>query len=363
MGRYQQENNINSSDVSILVVDDNEINLALTAEIIKDMGLMADTAVSPYIALEMLKNKEYDLLLFDHMMPEMNGIELLSEVRKMKDCPNSAKPCLMLTANDGDDLENEYKDAGFDGYIKKPVEISALKALLVKSLPPEKISINTLSFFDEGSLIIDGLNVAQGIDYSGSEKLYRSMLDIFYQTYEAKAAELKDHYEAKEWLKYVTAVHALKSSARIIGAESLSELARDLEEAGKQGNISFIDNNHDLLMDQYHIIKEKLADICHNSKSEHYDNDHNDNDHNDNDDSLLSVADSLTVKESLMTIRKAADEFDYDKLEAEFDKMKTYSLSGKEKELFEKLSYHFYNIDYDSIIETVTESLNQNTLQ
>ena len=107
-----------------------------------------------------------------------------------------------------------------------------------------------------GSEIID---TTAGLKNCGSEEGYLSVLDTFHRTAERKAAEIREFYNNNDIDNYTVKVHALKSSARIIGASELSELAEQLEKAGKEKNIEFIHEKTDKLLELYLEIDNELA--------------------------------------------------------------------------------------------------------
>ncbi|MGN0480891.1 MAG: ATP-binding protein, partial [Lachnospiraceae bacterium] len=103
-------------DARILVVDDVDMNLKVMKGILKKTGIQIDTAESGMQCLEYVKNKRYDMIFLDHMMPEMDGVETLQEMKRISDNPNSNTPVVMLTANATRGARQEYMEAGFDDY-------------------------------------------------------------------------------------------------------------------------------------------------------------------------------------------------------------------------------------------------------
>lgn len=120
-------------DARILVVDDNRMNLKVAGKLLGIFGIKADMVSSGQEALEILSEKQYDIILLDHMMPEMDGIEVLHEIRAGKLVPDNTV-IIALTANAIAGVREMYLEAGFDDYISKPIETSKLEALLVKYL-------------------------------------------------------------------------------------------------------------------------------------------------------------------------------------------------------------------------------------
>ncbi len=106
---------------AILAVDDNYMNLRIISVFLKNSGIKVDIALSGAEALEMTKSNKYNLILMDHMMPEMDGVETLHKLREAKDNPNNGTKVIILTANAVAGAKEEYLKEGFEEYLSKPV--------------------------------------------------------------------------------------------------------------------------------------------------------------------------------------------------------------------------------------------------
>ncbi|MBR4573854.1 MAG: response regulator [Lachnospiraceae bacterium] len=126
-------------DANILIVDDVKMNLTVESKLLQNTKVHIDTATSGAQALEMTKQNRYDVILMDHLMPEMDGIECLSHIREQDDGKCRDVPVIVLTANAAIEDMQMYKEAGFDGFLVKPVSGSRLEEGLIKHIPPEKI--------------------------------------------------------------------------------------------------------------------------------------------------------------------------------------------------------------------------------
>ncbi len=121
-------------DAKILAVDDNRVNLAVLKGLLKRTQVQIDLAMSGMQALELTRTKKYDLILMDHMMPEMDGIETLAHLRAEQGNPNRDTRMIALTANAIQGAEQEYRREGFDDYLSKPVDPEKLERMLYKYL-------------------------------------------------------------------------------------------------------------------------------------------------------------------------------------------------------------------------------------
>ena len=123
----------------ILVVDDNKMNLTVIGALLKRTKMQVDFADSGMKCLEMTKEQSYDIILMDHMMPEMDGIETLKKLRDDADNPNQKAVVVALTANAIAGCREMYLEHGFDNYCSKPVKAEVLDTLLVQHLPEELV--------------------------------------------------------------------------------------------------------------------------------------------------------------------------------------------------------------------------------
>ncbi len=119
-----------------LVVDDTKMNLTLISRFLIKFGMRSVVFDNGKDALADCVDNKYDIIFLDHMMPEMNGIEVFKRLKEMKGI-NEATPVIMLTANAMAGMSKEYLDLGFDGYVSKPIDVNKLKAEIAKVLNSE----------------------------------------------------------------------------------------------------------------------------------------------------------------------------------------------------------------------------------
>ncbi|MCR4807106.1 MAG: response regulator [Lachnospiraceae bacterium] len=141
-------------DARILVVDDTEINLTVIESLLKMTGIKIDTATSGRDAVMLATTNPYDLLLIDHMMPGMDGIETLKRIREKG--KNLSTPAVALTANAVSGAREMYLEAGFTDYMSKPVDGERLENLLYKLLPQEKLKEPVSGSEPDGSVEVSG---------------------------------------------------------------------------------------------------------------------------------------------------------------------------------------------------------------
>lgn len=120
------------SHVRLLVVDDNELNLQIAEGLLESFGPRIDCVQSGAEAVEAVKNKAYDLVFLDHMMPGMDGVETLKKIRALPGGANKTLPVVALTANATNSARAMFFEEGFDDFMPKPISIQRMSELLLK---------------------------------------------------------------------------------------------------------------------------------------------------------------------------------------------------------------------------------------
>jgi CheY-like chemotaxis protein len=126
-------------EARILVVDDNEMNLKVFVNLLRQTRIQIDMAESGDAAIVLFKRNFYDIILLDHMMPDKDGIETIKEMKACTDTPNQRSPIICLTANAVSGMREMYLKAGFDDYLTKPIDTLKLEQMLLTYLPQELI--------------------------------------------------------------------------------------------------------------------------------------------------------------------------------------------------------------------------------
>jgi DegV family protein with EDD domain len=139
VGSERFEHSFTAPAARILIVDDNDMNLQVEKKLLEGTEMTIDLARSGQEALFYTLKTHYDTIFMDHLMPDMDGIECFEKIRAQKDGLNVITPVIVLTANAGSDNIELYNNAGFDGYLLKPVSGAQLEDKLISHLPPEKV--------------------------------------------------------------------------------------------------------------------------------------------------------------------------------------------------------------------------------
>lgn len=141
--REKYECSFRAPEARLLIVDDNEMNLEVESRLLADSEIKIDKASGGREALELSLRNRYDLILMDHLMPGMDGIECLERLRVQDGGMNRSTPVVVLTANAGGENRELYSRAGFDGHLVKPVSGEALEKAMVKFISADKVMMNS----------------------------------------------------------------------------------------------------------------------------------------------------------------------------------------------------------------------------
>ena len=236
-------------DADVLVVDDIDTNLKVAEGLLMPYKMRLCLCKSGMEAIETIKNKKIDVVLMDHMMPEMDGIEAVAHIRvwEKKMQVKNPMPIIALTANAVSGTRKMFLENGFNDYLSKPINTVKLNAVLEKWIPAEKQKKQTEQAAaakgpDSPPIVIEGLDAQKGIAMlRGNVALYLRTLSIFCREGNDIAAKLKQCLETGNIPLYTTYVHALKSAAANVGALNISNEAKELEMAGKQNDVPFIE--------------------------------------------------------------------------------------------------------------------------
>ncbi|MCR5746080.1 MAG: response regulator [Lachnospiraceae bacterium] len=334
MKKYKEK--FTAPNALVLVVDDTPMNLVVFEGLLKQTEVHVDKASSGKECLEKTQVKKYDLIFLDHRMPEMDGIETLKNLKMQKDNPNLETPVISLTANAVSGSREMYIEAGFDDYITKPIMTDKLEALMIRLLPAEKVRIKEAAETGEPEKIpeelenIEGLDVSSGINNSGGADLYlgaiKSFKDNFQENYDAISSFFKNRMIGE----YTIKVHALKSSARIIGADRLSTLAERLEQAGDENDLATIKTETDNLLFMYKTLADQLP--------------------TDTDTQDKPPMDINTLKEALVGIKELSSSYDYDSVKYIMNEINAHNVPTETKEMIKALSAAVSRADWDEII-------------
>jgi len=137
---YRKKNQVSvnvftAPEAEILIVDDNSVNRTVMKNLLKRTKMKVDLAAGGEECIELTKQKKYDIILMDHMMPELDGVETLHILRADASNPNCNAVVIVLTANAVAGCREMYLEYGFNDYFSKPIQADKLEALIYQYLP------------------------------------------------------------------------------------------------------------------------------------------------------------------------------------------------------------------------------------
>ncbi|MBQ7358973.1 MAG: response regulator [Lachnospiraceae bacterium] len=272
-------------EARVLVVDDSLMNLKVAKGLLAPYEMTIDLADGARECLRLVKENHYDLILLDHMMPEMDGVETLW---CLKEDPNFKTPVIALTANAISGVKKTYLEWGFSDYISKPINLELMEKCLKKYLfnfvvkkgdakpktelatgekaeeakacepkieeakPETMAELEASEQVSVDICIEDYVDVKAGREYAmNNEDFYRETIEIYLQEGVTKKAEADKYLEAGDMPNYSTLVHMMKSNSRLVGAMQLGDMAYDLELKSKAGDVEYCRAHHQELTDMY----------------------------------------------------------------------------------------------------------------
>lgn len=364
---YSYTSAFRAPEAHVLVVDDNLTNLKVFVSLLKPTEIKIDVAHSGRECLEMISEKYYDIIFLDHMMPEMDGIETLHRMKDIEGNQCGGSPVVALTANAITGAKEMYLEEGFDAFLPKPIHPEKLEQMILKLLPRELLVFDSVEYetqtdhteekavyaWNESRVmpitrelpLVEEVDWSVGFRHLPDRELFFSTLGDFYKVLDSEADALDGFYrqikEKEEMLtQYRIKVHAMKSSANLIGAIVLGKMAKLLEDAAAKGDICFLEAFHDSFLLEWRSYKEKLKEcvIAREEASER-----------------CKVADYQEITPYLDKLEAAATEMDIDRMDEIMAVLEGYEYPERLQENIEKLSACVTNLDSEQMTVWIEE--------
>lgn len=340
----------------ILVVDDNEMNLQVVKSLLKKTKVQLDMASSGNEALSLTSKKVYDLILMDHLMPIMDGIETFHHVKEDDDSLNHDTPIIILTANAVLGAKDEYLNEGFSGYLSKPIDGLTLESTIIQFLPDEKIAYINDELREEKAadrglkdsiaerLAKSNVNLDEGLRYLDHNlDNYFDMADIYIKTAKKLGPSMEEYLAENDCDNFRIKIHAVKSSSKNLGAIALSEEAQRLETAAKNMDINKIMVNYPNFKEEWQKVVEALEDVLPKKDEESSDTNKEDN--------------IDKVMELVRIMKNALMEYDLTEAENMSSTLKNYVIPSDKEKIFDDALAAMDEFDYDTAIVKLDEFL------
>ena len=243
------------SGARILLAEDNVVNQEVACDLLRSAGLVVDVADNGAVAVEKCETGDYDLILMDVQMPEIDGLQATRMLRSRR--RSETVPIVAVTANAFNEDRQACLAAGMNDHVAKPIDPEALYATLLRWLPARRAATGTFSptgpaplappppptfarppARDMRSLLasVDGLDLVLGLrPVGGMVEVYVRVLHLFVELYAAGLPQLDEAMLAGDVAQVAGAAHSLRGASSSIGATRIDELAGVLESLAKAG--------------------------------------------------------------------------------------------------------------------------------
>ena len=355
-GKLSTELSFVAPDAKILIVDDNMVNLKVAAGLFKTYKVQVDTATGGFEAIDMIRdNMDYDIIFMDHMMPQIDGVDTTKIIRNTPSEYCQKVPIIAFTANAVKDAQLMFLESGFDGFLSKPIEVKALKKVMLQWIPKEKqIKAQPLTKISE---ILNSNANSSGVDFDldkidtttglascmGDINSYNEILKIFASSGVKNIQNIEDSWKDNNIADFTTYVHSVKSSSKSIGALELYSLAMNLENAGKKEDkeyinlylVDFINEYNDIINtinDNFDTTKERINEFSGNEEIE--------------ENELKKKINELILK---------IEDFEFDEASGIFDFLKTVKLNSVISKKINKAYGKLQEYEYDEATSILKE--------
>ena len=252
------------SNVRILLAEDNITNQQVALGILKKLGLAADVVNNGCEALQALKIANYDLVLMDVQMPEMDGLEATREIRR-QESGRRAIPIIAMTAHAMQGYRDECLAAGMNDYVSKPVSPRTLAEVLEKWLTKESgAGIEAPEYRTEQAregrqpspVIWNRAGMVERL--MGDEELIVAIVEVFLTDTPLHIETLRGYLEAGDGAGAQRMAHIIKGSSANVGGEALRALASHMEETAKTGDLETIKAHLNDLDSAFEALKQAM---------------------------------------------------------------------------------------------------------
>ncbi|MCL2663882.1 MAG: response regulator [Oscillospiraceae bacterium] len=219
---------IHAPDAKVLVVDDNEFNLRVVCGFMDILGIKAQSANSGRRAIELIKEEDYDIILMDHLMPEMDGTETTAQIRALGG-KYELIPIIAWTASVVKGMREMFLANGFNDFAHKPVNTGELVQILENWLPPQK-------FLEKAEPANPPADTGNASESSKREvELKNEMIVSFVENNKNKYIEITEAVKTGDFVSAHRMAHTLKGNAGQLGKALLVEASTDIENALTDG--------------------------------------------------------------------------------------------------------------------------------
>ncbi len=338
--------NVRNGNIA-LVVDDNMANVFVLATMLKKLGFEVDEATSGIEAINYSGEKEYDLILMDHLMPDMDGIETIKQILFIQ--KGEKKPVIFgITATVDEDVVNAFHEVGASDILEKPVTLENMKEKLQEWDLVDRVVQEER--FDASEQHVDSiLSKVKGLEYKKGLELLAGSVENYMKVLSVCVRNIDDNYESLEALRgtsqldgFALHFHSLKGIFLNIGADGLAEESRQLEMASKEERLEEVQEKTDGYMEKVFLFNSQLKKAC---------------------DAYTQLNKQKYAGEEVSGSELAAQldelkehilDFEYIEITESLDRLQG-SLQGEQKQRLDEITEAIQEFDYDTALEIVDQ--------
>ena len=339
----------NENHSKVLIVDDAQVNRLILASILESNGISSDLAEGGRECIDMCKKNTYDLILLDHRMPDIDGVDTFIELKEIFETQGRNIPVICHTTDDAEKNINLYKAAGFADVLLKPINPQQLSDILLTYLPEGAVVDNTKKCEEEQRIAkeiaklpdwisdINELDIRSGIEHCETSADYLDALSVFVHSISAKSEDIRQYTGEGNWKMYTLRVHSLKSMSQLIGANSLADIAEELEYAGRHEDTDVIAARTPELLTEYLAFSQLLEHLP------------EPDDDNEVTSAILPDILETTLADAYAAISDFADCYDAESIHLVLDSLKTYHLPDSEQTKTASIHKALHDSDWEAL--------------
>ncbi|MDR1163447.1 MAG: response regulator [Candidatus Accumulibacter sp.] len=334
-------------EARVLIVDDIATNLMVAQGLLLPYRMQVDTCQSGREAIRLVQENHYDIVFMDHMMPEMDGIEVTNRIRVLDESRFGEMPIIALTANAVSGMKEMFLRSGMSDFLTKPIDVAKLDTILNKWLPSGKkqayvAEVAASDTVDAPALVVEGLDVKKGVSMSGgSLEAYLNVLKIFCKDGREKTVQIREALAKGDIALFGIYVHALKSASASIGSASISDQAKELEFAAKRSDLEFIGTHAEPFIAALEPLLDNIEVTVRTAEIAAMEN--------------AAPVDTALLKERLEALRTALDEMDMSVIDEIVNDLSAMALPEPVKGAFEKVSEQILVGEYEAAVQLLDE--------
>ena len=235
------------SPLRILLAEDNVVNQKVAIRILERMGYRADVAGNGLEVLDSLERQDYDVILMDVHMPEMDGLEATRRICEQRP-PNERPRIIAMTANAMQGDREECLDAGMDDYISKPVQLQELQRTLEQTSEVKgrhrqagRGAAKTDDRHSQGIIDKSVLNSLTDLEHDGEPDLILRLIDVYLEDSRLRLTAIRKAFVDSNATALEHAAHTLKGSSSNVGAVRVIAVSQELETKAGTGSLAGVD--------------------------------------------------------------------------------------------------------------------------